>query len=149
MPCSASARIRPAGTAFSKRDRERPVLPPSALFLDPETLHGKLKDFRRLALTAGQPHPDFRAAPDVSVARRAEDPVAAARAGPGRQSRLLLCADSAGRRETLVQMLNEFGVTPDAQPDSIEAFLSSDAHFGIAAAPCPRASACPAPAWPS
>ena len=31
-------------------------------------------------------------------------------------------------------MLNEFGVTPDAQPDSIEAFLSSDAHFGIAAA---------------
>ena len=32
-------------------------------------------------------------------------------------------------------MLNEFGVTPDAQPDSIEAFLSSDAHFGIAAAP--------------
>ena len=121
---------------FLKSDRERPVLPPSALFLDPETLHGKLKDFRRLALTAGQPHPDFRAAPDVSVARRAEDPVAKLRAlVQGRQSRLLLCADSAGRRETLVQMLNEFGVTPDAQPDSIEAFLSSDAHFGIAAAP--------------
>ena len=120
---------------FLKSDRERPV-PPSALFLDPETLHGKLKDFRRLALTAGQPHPDFRAAPDVSVARRAEDPVAKLRAlVQGRQSRLLLCADSAGRRETLVQMLNEFGVTPDAQPDSIEAFLSSDAHFGIAAAP--------------
>ena len=121
---------------FLKSDRERPVLPPSALFLDPETLHGKLKDFRRLALTAGQPHPDFRAAPDVSVARRAEDPVAKLRAlVQGRQNRLLLCADSAGRRETLVQMLNEFGVTPDAQPDSIEAFLSSDAHFGIAAAP--------------
>ena len=110
------------------------MLPPSALFLDPETLHGKLKDFRRLALTAGQPHPDFRAAPDVSVARRAEDPVAKLRAlVQGRQNRLLLCADSAGRRETLVQMLNEFGVTPDAQPDSIEAFLSSD---GIAS---PRA----------
>ena len=120
---------------FQERPRA-PVLPPSALFLDPETLHGKLKDFRRLALTAGQPHPDFRAAPDVSVARRAEDPVAKLRAlVQGRQSRLLLCADSAGRRETLVQMLNEFGVTPDAQPDSIEAFLSSDAHFGIAAAP--------------
>ena len=70
------------------------------------------------------------------MARRAEDPVAKLRAlVQGRQNRLLLCADSAGRRETLVQMLNEFGVTPDAQPDSIEAFLSSDAHFGIAAAP--------------
>lgn len=121
---------------FLKSDRERPVLPPSALFLDEQALYARLKDFRRLALGAGQPHPDFRAAPDVSVARRAEDPIAKLRALVGRHDgRVLLCADSAGRRETLVQMLNEFGVTPDAQPETIEAFLASDAHFGIVAAP--------------
>ncbi|WP_416172610.1 transcription-repair coupling factor [Achromobacter xylosoxidans] len=121
---------------FLKSDRERPVLPPSELFLDEQALYARLKDFRRLALGAGQPHPDFRAAPDVSVARRAEDPIAKLRALVGRHDgRVLLCADSAGRRETLVQMLNEFGVTPDAQPETIEAFLASDAHFGIVAAP--------------
>ncbi|WP_454673262.1 transcription-repair coupling factor [Achromobacter pestifer] len=121
---------------FLKSDRERPVLPPSALFLDSETLYTRLKEFRRLSLTAGEPHPDFSTIPDVSVARRSDDPIAKLRAlVQTRQTRLLLCADSAGRRETLVQMLNEFGVTPDAQPDSIEAFLASDANFGIVAAP--------------
>ncbi len=121
---------------FLKADRERPVLPPSELFLDAETLYAGLKGFRRLALSADQPHPDFRPAPDVSVARRAEDPIARLRALLARADmRVLLCADSAGRRETLVQMLHEFGVTPDAQPDAIETFLASDARFGVAAAP--------------
>jgi transcription-repair coupling factor (superfamily II helicase) len=61
---------------FLKSDRERPVLPPSELFLDNETLYARLKDFRRLSLTAGQPHPDFRAAragagrPDARAAVR-------------------------------------------------------------------------------
>ncbi|CAB3687013.1 transcription-repair coupling factor [Achromobacter kerstersii] len=122
--------------SFLKSDRERPVLPPSALFLDSETLYTRLKEFRRLSLSAGEPHPDFRAVPDVSIARRSDDPIAKLRAlVQTRQTRVLLCADSAGRRETLVQMLNEYGVTPDAQPDTIEAFLASDANFGIVAAP--------------
>lgn len=121
---------------FLKSDRERPVLPPSALFLDSETLYTRLKEFRRLALSAGEAHPDFSTIPDVSVARRSDDPIAKLRTlVQTRQTRVLLCADSAGRRETLVQMLNEFGVTPDSQPDTIEAFLASDANFGIVAAP--------------
>ncbi len=122
--------------SFLKSDRERPVLPPASLFLDKEDLYGQLKGFRRLALTSDAPHPDFKAAPDVSVSRRAEDPIAKLRALVGRRhSRVLLCADSAGRRETLVQMLAEYGLTPDAQPENIDAFLASEAHFGLVAAP--------------
>ncbi|MFQ6722099.1 transcription-repair coupling factor, partial [Bordetella pertussis] len=58
---------------FLKVDRERPVLPPDTLFLDHEALFARLKDFPRLALMAERPHPDFAAAPDVAVARRADD----------------------------------------------------------------------------
>jgi len=121
---------------FLKSDRERPVLPPAALFLDAEGLHAHFKAFARLAFTEGAAHPDFSAAPDVSVSRRAEDPIARLRALLSRsESRVLLCADSAGRRETLVQMLAEFGLAPDEQPESIQAFLGSQAAFALAAAP--------------
>ncbi|CAM4128219.1 transcription-repair coupling factor [Bordetella tumulicola] len=121
---------------FLKSDRERPVLPPAALFLDSEGLHARFKTFPRLVLTDGAPHPDFSIAPDVSVSRRAEDPIARLRALLARgESRVLLCADSAGRRETLAQMLTEFGLPPDAQPDSVQEFLANQATFSLTAAP--------------
>ncbi|MDM9559700.1 transcription-repair coupling factor [Bordetella petrii] len=122
--------------AFLKSDRERPVLPPEALFLDGAALHARFKAFARLALTDGAAHPDFAPAPDVSVSRRAEDPIARLRTLLARgESRVLLCADSAGRRETLAQMLAEFGAPPAAQPESIQAFVASDAPFALATAP--------------
>ena len=121
---------------FLKSDRERPVLPPSSLFLDGEALYARFKAFPRLALTDGTPHPDFTAAPDVSVSRRAEDPVARLRAVLSRgESRVLLCADSAGRRETLAQMLTEFNLAPDAQPESLQEFLVSQSSFSLISAP--------------
>jgi transcription-repair coupling factor (superfamily II helicase) len=120
---------------FLKSDRERPVLPPEALFLSRDGLYEHFRDFPRLAFSAGQAHPDFSPAPDVSVLRRADDPVAKLRALLGKPGRVLLCADSAGRRETLSQMLAEQGIKPDLQTDSIQAFLASDARFGLAVAP--------------
>ena len=121
---------------FLKSDRERPVLPPEALFLDGEGMHAGFRQFARLALTADRSHPDFIAAPDVAVARRADDPVAKLRALIGRtDARVLLCADSAGRRETLSQMLAEQGVPADVQTDDIQGFLRDEGHFGLAVAP--------------
>ncbi|VFR24842.1 Transcription-repair coupling factor [plant metagenome] len=126
---------------FLKSDRERPVLPPEQLFLSGEALFGHLKGFARLALDAGARHPDFGPAPAVAVARRAEDPlgklralVEEARTGQGAR-RVLLCADSAGRRETLTQMLAEHALAPDTQTDTIAAFLASPAPFGLTVAP--------------
>ncbi|ANN77003.1 transcription-repair coupling factor [Bordetella flabilis] len=121
---------------FLKSDRERPVLPPSALFLDGESLFGLLKDFERLALTSERTHPDIEPAPDVAVTRRADDPVSRLRAVvDGGKWRVLLCADSAGRRETLSQMLVEFDLAPDAEPASIEDFRGSTARLALLAAP--------------
>ncbi|HUH87663.1 MAG TPA: transcription-repair coupling factor, partial [Pusillimonas sp.] len=117
---------------FLKSDRERPVLAPDMLFLDAETLFLHLKDFARLAITDGEPHPDFQKVPDVSVARRAEHPLARLQAVLDQPTlRLLLCADSAGRRETLLQMLAEYGIQPDAQVDTLQDFLAGDNHFSV------------------
>ncbi|AZY48561.1 transcription-repair coupling factor [Bordetella avium] len=122
--------------SFLKSDRERPVLPPEALFLSRDGLYEGFRGFARLALTGDSPHPDFRVAPDVAVARRADDPVGKLRALVGRSgARVLLCADSAGRRETLFQMLAEQNLAPAEQTDTIGAFLASSASFGLTIAP--------------
>ena len=144
---------------FLKSDRERPVLPPDALFLQSEALFEQLKAFPRLALTADTKHPDFAAAPDIGVSRRADDPLAklrallshsgeAARVGRvdnlNNAQRIVLCTDSHGRRETIVQMLAEHGLAPDAQTESVALFLGSEAHFGITVAPLSTGFAVPA-----
>lgn len=134
---------------FLKSDRERPVLPPDSLFLQNDALFECLKAFARISLTTTSPHPDFASAPDVAVSRRADDPVAKLRQAvqraqhssdstgthPDDAPRLILCADSHGRRETIVQMLAEHGLAPDAQTESVDDFLHSDAHFAITVAP--------------
>lgn len=121
---------------FLKSDRERPVLPPARLFLDEEALFSGLKAFSRLALVEGEPHPDFLSAPNVAVARRADDPLANLRALLLRQAgRIVLCADSAGRRETLLQMLAEFDIAPDTGCDTLQDFLQSDSRFALVVAP--------------
>src|SRR5690606_1347179 len=121
---------------FFKSDRERPVLPPGQLFLDEEDLFTRLKSFPRLALVAGEPHPDFFQAPDVAVARRADDPLANLRMllGQGR-SKVVLCADSPGRRETLMKMRAEFGIRPDSPSESLQEALESATRFALVTAP--------------
>ncbi|UYO92697.1 transcription-repair coupling factor [Pollutimonas sp. M17] len=121
---------------FLKSDRERPVLPPDQLFLDEEALFVHLKAFARLVLDGEQPHPGLRAAPNVAVARRAQDPVANLRGLLGRShGRVVLCADSAGRRETLLQMLAEFGIAPDSGTETLQDFLDSQSRFALVVAP--------------
>ncbi|MGN6581062.1 MAG: transcription-repair coupling factor [Bordetella sp.] len=155
---------------FLKSDRERPVLAPPALFLDQEGLFERLRVFPRLAIADERNHPEaaagmpegerppsragkhdvrsegaiFASAPDVAVSRRAEDPVAKLRALLGKPGRVLLCADSAGRRETLAQMLAEQDLAPGVQTDTIQAFLATDAHFGLTVAPLAGGFAVPA-----
>ncbi|RZS81103.1 transcription-repair coupling factor [Pigmentiphaga kullae] len=120
---------------FLKSDRERPILPPSRIFLDTDGLFGHLKRFARLALAGDRPHPAFAAPPEVAVQRKAEDPVARLRALAARQDqRVLLCAESAGRRETIAQMLAEFGLDPEPV-ESVQDFLGRTASFAIGIAP--------------
>ena len=121
---------------FLKSDRERPILPPASLFLNAEDLFSHLKHFARLNLAAGEPNPNFLAAPDVAITRRADDPAARLRHWLEQSSeRVILCADSAGRRETLLEMLSEFGLRPDAQAEDLHQALAGTASFTLTIAP--------------
>ncbi|MEO6959325.1 MAG: transcription-repair coupling factor, partial [Burkholderiaceae bacterium] len=121
---------------FLKSDRERPLLAPDNLFLNEEALYNNLKSFARLTFSDEGENLDFARVPNVAVARRADDPLARLRELlAGAKGRIALCADSAGRRETLAQMLNEFGIRPDSQTDTLQEFLQTDSRFGLTIAP--------------
>ncbi|NJD24330.1 MAG: transcription-repair coupling factor [Betaproteobacteria bacterium] len=118
-------------------DKARPLLPPEALFLTGEAFFAAAKDYVRVALAAktGDAAASSATLPDVSVDRRAEDPLGRLKAwlatGPGR---VLLLAESAGRRETLAAMLAEHGLQPAASADR-EAFVAGDAPLALGVAP--------------
>lgn len=125
---------------FLKSDPERPVLPPDALFLDDEAFHARLRDLARLAFTDEGAHPDFAPCPAAAVNRRADDPLADLRrhldASPLCTA---LCVDSAGRRETIAELLADYRLQPDAIFDSWQDWLHSEArregHFSLVVAP--------------
>ena len=121
---------------FLKSDRERPILPPEALFLSEEDVFSQLKRFPRLALSAEQETKEFLSVPDVAVTRRADDPVSALRRLLDNHSgRIALCTESPGRRETLDQMLQEFGIRADTSIDTLAEFFERDIPFALLTAP--------------
>ncbi|AYR20052.1 transcription-repair coupling factor [Alcaligenes faecalis] len=130
--------------SFLKNDRERPILPPESLFLSDEQFFNGIKPFSRLSLNTqadDQPiaHPDFEALPLVAVNRRDKDPLAQLRQEVlDPKNRTVLCADSAGRRETLLQMLRDHDLSPTADCQSLTDFLESDAAFALIVAPLSR-----------
>ncbi|PKV44594.1 MULTISPECIES: transcription-repair coupling factor [unclassified Janthinobacterium] len=123
---------------FLKADRERPILPPEALFLSDEQFFGLAKPYPRLAITKSN---DALASelsapvPNIAVNRRADDPLANLRSyllQSGR--RVMICAESNGRRETLQQYFTEYDLhlTP---VEGCDGFLQSDAKLMLGVAP--------------
>jgi transcription-repair coupling factor (superfamily II helicase) len=75
------------------------------------------------------------AVPNIAVNRRADDPLAFFRAylsGAGR--RVMVCAETNGRRETLQQYFAEYGLAP-ALVEGFDGFIASDAPFALGVAP--------------
>jgi len=104
---------------FLDGDRSRPLLPPPALFLSAEEFFATSHRYPLLRLgVAGAPAlPAFDAAPGIAVDRRAEEPLAALKAFlAGYPGRVLLLAESAGRRSTIADYLAEHGL--QAEPCS-------------------------------
>ena len=108
-----------------RHDVERPVLPPSELYLAPDALRGIFNETSRIEvcgaehaqLDRAQPLGDQPAMP-LPLAPR--DPAAAdslksfLAAYPGD---VLIAADSAGRREALLELLDAVGLKPAVLPD--------------------------------
>ena len=136
-------------------DPERPVLAPEVLFLGAEQFYARANAHAQLAIrpaasqAEGTDHPAFAPLPDVSALRGAEDPLARLKQHVAKSAqRVLLLAESAGRRESLLDFLRASGVQPPAY-DNLEEFLNAAASgekIGIATAALAAGFAWPAAA---
>ncbi|WP_137896682.1 transcription-repair coupling factor [Ramlibacter sp. 2FC] len=119
-------------------DPERPALPPEALFLSAEQFYARAKAHAQLAIRPGiedvADNAQFQKLADLSVLRGAEEPLARLQAHiRGTAQRVLLLAESAGRRESLLDFLRAGGVQPPAF-DALAEFQASEEKLGIATA---------------
>ncbi|KAF1047047.1 transcription-repair coupling factor [Xylophilus sp.] len=119
-------------------DPDRPALPPETLFLTAEQFYGRANAHAQIAVRPGaSDHPDsalFQALPDLSAARGTEEPLARLQSHiAATPDRVLLLAESDGRRESLLDFLRASGLNPPAF-DSLAEFEASDEKAGIATA---------------
>jgi transcription-repair coupling factor (superfamily II helicase) len=114
-------------------DRSRPVLPPADLFLRDEEFFAAAKALPQLVLKVGAGA--AATLPLLAVNRKADDPLAALRAFlGGHAGRVLLLAESAGRRQTLADYLAEYGLAPEPSPD-FAGFMAGEARFMLGVGP--------------
>ena len=125
-----------------RHDIERPLLPPDQLYLSPVGLRERLNQGERIELCGEQHAQRPRAlalgeqpAPNLPVAARDTAPAEALKSFlasyPGR---VLIAADTAGRREALLEVLQSAGLRPETVADWT-AFRDGAARFAIAVAP--------------
>jgi transcription-repair coupling factor (superfamily II helicase) len=119
-------------------DPERPVLPPESLFLSAEQFYARANAHAQLALRpAIEDVADsalFQKLGELSVVRGAEEPLGRLKEHLRNTAhRVLLLAESDGRRESLLDFLRASGVNPPAF-DSLQEFQTSDEKLGIATA---------------
>ena len=142
-----------------RHDIERPILPPDELWMAPDALRERLNRSDRIELcgAAHARHAQAAAlgdqpAPSLPLALRDSEPGAALRSFLSSYGgRSLVAADSAGRREALLEMLDAAGLKPEVLAD-FNAFLGTRAvpspgapSFAIAVAPLEDGFALDAP----
>ncbi|MFE8033066.1 transcription-repair coupling factor [Thiohalocapsa marina] len=134
-----------------RHDPERPLLPPSRLYLDTDELAGRLNGMAGVCWQGhevAQRRKGYGAVcnfatgtlPALGIQARAADPAAHLRAfvagadadQPGR--RVLFVAESTGRREMLLENLRGFRIQPRAV-DGWRDFVDGDMALGITIAP--------------
>ena len=114
---------------------DRPALPPEALFLSTEQFYARANGYAQLALrpvNETTSSAEFEALPAMAVVRGADDPLARFKSHINTSAhRVLVLAESAGRRESLLDFLRASGVSPPAF-ESLEDFQTSVEKIGIA-----------------
>ena len=122
-------------------DRDRPLLPPPTLFLTAEDFFVGAQRFARVDLHAPALARDdadlvaTRPVPEVAVERRASDPLHALKgfleSAPGR---VLVLAESPGRRETMTEYFAQYGLAP-APCAGLDEFRAAEARFMLGVGP--------------
>jgi len=125
-------------------DNNRPLLPPGDLFLTTEEFFGALKPYPRIKIQPEIHNPksttqDFTSAlPSIQIDRRAINPTEKLAAFIAEFTlsgkRVLLLAESLGRRELIIDYLKQYGLFPDSCNDYAQ-FLASAKSFMISVSP--------------
>ncbi|WOB06271.1 transcription-repair coupling factor [Piscinibacter gummiphilus] len=120
---------------FLQHDRERPILPPEDLFLRPEDFFTLANAHAVLAVRGKEPVDWARPLPDLSVDRGAPDPLKRLQLHLGATPhRVLVVAESEGRRESLLELLRDNKIEPPSVK-SLAEFEAGDERYAIAVAP--------------
>ena len=115
-----------------KYDRKKPILAPEKLFVRTEELFSELKSFGSLEITTPEDkHPRILPLPDVTFDAKSEDPASKIKALVENHQSVCFVAESAGRREALLELLAKHGIRPvpverfsDYQPDQQPAVIT-------------------------
>ncbi len=121
--------------AFLSHHPERPILPPSQLFLSDQDFFKLAKPFARLVLST-EPSEWAAPLPALALKRQANDPLEALRTylASKKPQRVFIAAESAGRRETIAQLFSEYDLHP-AIVENFHQFINEAAPFCLGVAP--------------
>jgi len=126
-----------------RHDLERPLLPPDSLYLAPNLLRERLNEGNRVEV-CGEGHPQRdraqalgdQPAPALPIAARDHAPADALKSFLGSYpGRVLIAADSAGRREALLELLQAADLRPDVVTGWPAFAAPAQSRFAIAVAP--------------
>lgn len=126
-------------------DSQQPILPPRSLYLSEEDFFVRSKPLSRIDVAAPAQNDTSlaQALPRVAVDRRAADPLALLKGFlEAYEHRVLLIAESMGRRETLLELLNEYDLHPELTKDFAD-FAQTDKRLMLTAAPLYQGFALP------
>ncbi len=120
---------------FLQHDPERPILPPAAIFMPAEEFFARTQPHATLSLRGIEPVPWARPLPDLSIDRGATEPLGRLeRHLQATLHRVLLVAESDGRRESLLELLRDHGIAVPSV-DSLEEFIAGPEKVAIATTP--------------
>ena len=127
------------GSRYEDRrvDPSRPILPPGKIFIPIDFVQAALKRYPQIEFKDSRAATDFKTAelPDLSSNPKLSKPFSNVQnfVVQGEQ-RVLFCAESAGRRETLLEILQQIEIYPRAC-EHWQDFLHSEETIGITIAP--------------
>ncbi len=116
-----------------RHDRQRPILAPATLFLSPEDVFRHIRNFSSISLQSGDETvgtgSDF---PSLAADNTRAEPLQALKTFLMQHDgfRVLFCAESAGRREVLTELLRSAGLSP-VPVASWQAFVAGSQSIGI------------------
>ena len=134
-------------------DPERPILPPGEIFVPTEILFQHIKQLARTIIShqqveerAGQSNLQLHAVPEVAVNAKLTNPLNNLQVfieGIGAEVKILFCAESAGRREVLTELLKGIDIKP-TEVDHWQQFVTGDHSYCITTYPIDQGVYCPA-----